>query len=125
MQRRSQTMEHEVDTLVDRVNHGRSIATRSDAIRQALLRDRAASIGGVCGNCLNFENCTYPKSVSDTWFCEEYEYERAQELAPQAELVVLQQNAEEKLGLCSNCELRESCSFQKPAGGVWFCGEYL
>jgi hypothetical protein len=118
-------MEHEVDTLMDRIQRGtKATGTRTDVIRQTLLRDRAANIGGVCGNCVHFEGCTYPKAVTDTWFCEEYEFETAEELAPQGELVVLNDKAEEMLGLCSNCELKESCAFPKPAGGVWFCGEY-
>jgi hypothetical protein len=27
-------------------------------------------------------------------------------------------------GLCVNCDLRETCAFHKPEGGVWFCEEY-
>ena len=28
------------------------------------------------------------------------------------------------MGLCMNCELRETCQLQKAPGGVWFCDEY-
>jgi hypothetical protein len=28
------------------------------------------------------------------------------------------------LGLCSTCENSETCTFQKPEGGVWHCEEY-
>lgn len=28
------------------------------------------------------------------------------------------------VGLCSNCELRSTCTFAKPEGGVWRCDEY-
>ena len=27
-------------------------------------------------------------------------------------------------GLCSTCEIRETCSFPKPEWGVWQCDEY-
>jgi hypothetical protein len=27
-------------------------------------------------------------------------------------------------GLCVNCDVRETCTFSKPEGGVWFCEEY-
>jgi hypothetical protein len=27
-------------------------------------------------------------------------------------------------GLCSTCENSETCTFQKPEGGVWHCEEY-
>lgn len=118
-------MERETEIIMDGISRAEQPgASRSNAIRQALLRDRIANIGGLCGNCIHLESCTYPKAVSDTWFCEEYEFEAAEELSPQPELTVLNEKPDEKLGLCSNCELRESCKFPKPAGGVWFCGEY-
>ncbi len=28
------------------------------------------------------------------------------------------------VGLCVNCELRDTCIRLKPAGGIWFCEEY-
>ncbi len=28
------------------------------------------------------------------------------------------------VGLCANCELRDTCIRLKPAGGIWFCEEY-
>jgi len=28
------------------------------------------------------------------------------------------------LGLCANCELRDSCCFTKPLSGIWHCNEY-
>lgn len=34
-------------------------------------------------------------------------------------------DAAEYLGLCKNCELRDECTFPRPAGGVWHCEEYL
>jgi hypothetical protein len=27
-------------------------------------------------------------------------------------------------GLCLNCDVRNTCTFPKPEGGVWFCEEY-
>lgn len=27
-------------------------------------------------------------------------------------------------GLCVNCDVRETCTFSKPEGGVWYCEEY-
>jgi hypothetical protein len=27
-------------------------------------------------------------------------------------------------GLCMNCDVRDTCTFTKPEGGVWFCEEY-
>ncbi len=31
---------------------------------------------------------------------------------------------EAHVGLCVNCELRDTCIRLKPAGGIWFCEEY-
>jgi len=31
----------------------------------------------------------------------------------------------EMMGLCRNCEKRHSCTFEKPAGGIWHCEEYF
>ena len=28
------------------------------------------------------------------------------------------------LGLCSNCDHRETCTYPKPEGGIWRCEEY-
>lgn len=28
------------------------------------------------------------------------------------------------LGLCTNCEVRDSCCLTKPPSGVWHCNEY-
>jgi hypothetical protein len=121
-------MDPEIGTLPERTRRlsaSGAEAPHSEAVRRALLRDRSANIGGLCGNCVHLETCTYPKAISDTWFCEEYECESAEALAlPEAPLVVLNGDIDERLGLCTNCELRESCTFPKPAGGVWFCGEY-
>jgi hypothetical protein len=27
-------------------------------------------------------------------------------------------------GLCANCEKRQTCTLQRPEGGVWHCDEY-
>jgi hypothetical protein len=27
-------------------------------------------------------------------------------------------------GLCVNCDVRETCTFSRPEGGVWYCEEY-
>ncbi|MGZ4814299.1 MAG: hypothetical protein ACXVZV_02755 [Terriglobales bacterium] len=88
-----------------------------------VLRDRSIVYKGLCSNCEKLESCTYPSTTSDTWFCEEYSYakpEKATAISTEEE----QQLPETVTGLCMNCELRDTCKFPKPAGGVWFCGEY-
>jgi hypothetical protein len=86
---------------------------------------RAATLGGLCTNCEHLEDCTYASPVNETWFCEEFSFARPEPLAPAVQAAAPE--AEETaphLGLCMNCDLRDTCTFPKPPGGVWFCGEY-
>jgi hypothetical protein len=96
---------------------GRPEATAS------LERDRATLYGGICSNCENLATCSYPSTISETWFCEEYSVAPAKK-----ELRVLPDHVENsgdtKMGLCMNCENRESCPLAKTEGGIWFCNEY-
>ena len=90
-------------------------------------RDLAITHKGLCSNCEKLEECSYPSTTSETWFCEEYSCSKAEE---SRKLQVLNPNKETaegretQLGLCVNCAQHETCQFPKPAGGVWFCGEY-
>jgi hypothetical protein len=97
-----------------------------DAVRAAILRDRGIKFGGLCTNCAKLETCTYPSATSETWFCEEYSFERG-ELAravERAEASKAQELPDLRMGLCVNCELRATCQLRKAEGGVWFCEEY-
>jgi hypothetical protein len=29
-------------------------------------------VGGLCGSCINFRDCTYPKTIAGSLFCDEY-----------------------------------------------------
>ncbi len=92
--------------------------------KPASLQDREANIGGVCANCAHLRTCSYASSVNDTWFCEEYVFEKS-ETAGSLEMTPVPGSAKSsRTGLCVNCELRDDCSFPQPPGGVWFCGEY-
>jgi hypothetical protein len=60
--------------------------------------------------------------------CEEFEIEvtpappatgAASRVAPKPD-----RNRRKYLGLCENCESRETCGFPRPDGGVWHCEEY-
>jgi hypothetical protein len=90
--------------------------------------------GGLCGTCRNASTCMYLRSASKPILqCEEYE-----EFPPQPGNKPMEatmsmnknnsaNNPQEKskyFGLCANCKHRETCTFPKPAGGVWHCEEY-
>lgn len=88
-----------------------------------ILRDRSVIHKGLCMNCEKLETCSYPSTISETWFCEEYSCPKGEPIAkPQVEQA--EQEEEKLAGLCMNCDLRETCKLPKALGGVWFCGEY-
>ena len=97
---------------------------RHDAEHLVTLQERAATFKGLCSNCEHLADCGLVKPTSDTQFCEEYSYQR-----PDTKLRVLDPEPAmdlqaRELGLCANCDVRATCTFPKPQGGVWFCAEY-
>ena len=96
-------------------------ATETRGMR--ILRDRSVMHKGLCSNCEKLESCSYPSTISDTWFCEEYSYAKPEPL-PKPQMAKAEEETEKLSGLCMNCDLRETCKLPKAAGGVWFCGEY-
>jgi len=102
-----------------------SVMNQGMRVKDAFVRDREANIGALCGNCAHLQTCSYASALNDTWFCEEYLVEPSENAAPLADpLVVLKDMTSSRTGLCVNCELRDSCTYPQPPGGVWFCGEY-
>jgi hypothetical protein len=104
----------------------RKAAARSEAAaNQHVQRDRSTLYGGLCTNCENLENCTYPSTTSDTWFCEEHLVAQPPKQPLQSDnLYHVDEAPDAHAGLCVNCEVRATCTLSKPAGGVWFCNEY-
>jgi len=94
---------------------------------------------GLCPTCKSSPYCTFPVPPTESVFqCEEFE---GAHINP----VNLKRNPHEVsfpsiplqtwpgpvervhnkyTGLCSTCESSETCTFQKPEGGVWHCEEY-
>jgi hypothetical protein len=96
----------------------------------------ATTRGRICLLCRNDETCIYPRnSGRPVTECGEFEgyvlpqpkCTPAAGTAPDngASLARQQQNdCGPFLGLCVNCEDRETCIYPKPEGGVWRCEEY-
>jgi len=106
---------HNLDTMLDnRLEEFKEIISRS-----------------VCVNCIHRDDCMYiAKAAAPIHTCEMYDYG----YEPKTNLVLVppSQSVTEpdpatipQTGLCINCENRESCKYEKPAGGVWHCEEYL
>lgn len=86
----------------------------------------------LCFNCKNAADCINRKDwLEPSLYCEEYEVDinpwaaaTGSENALAAVEVDAKNEADELIGLCSNCEARTSCVFHKPEGGIWHCEEY-
>lgn len=113
----------------------------SDSLKRATVNP----YHGLCSTCSRWATCTYPiPKDRPVLFCEEFEglcnnmmapgnpvatsvwkpnpeAVRAKP-APQAEPP--EQPSRFK-GLCRTCGNRETCTFPKPAGGVWHCEEFV
>jgi hypothetical protein len=87
-----------------------------------------ASNIGICSTCNHLADCAYRfRNGAPIWFCEEFDDSVEPARAPMSDTLALEPepNGKEKfLGLCMNCELRHTCAFPKPEGGVWHCEEY-
>lgn len=88
----------------------------------------------ICCNCRNASTCMYLRNCSQPILrCEEYEeFPRMSGKKPAESNVSMakgnpsnEPEAETRyLGLCANCKHKDSCTFPRPAGGVWHCEEY-
>ncbi len=89
---------------------------------------------GLCLYCKHSSECTFPRNPEYPIFhCEEFDDDMVDEVrvsyklkdsTTHAYLNTSPELGSEGLGLCSNCEHRDSCTFPKSEGGVWRCEEY-
>jgi len=87
---------------------------------------------GLCLNCKNASSCTFPRDpAKPAFYCEEFEIEKTTSITPfgkEQPLVsgpaVIGKDSTKFIGLCSDCEGRQTCTFPKSEGGVWHCEEY-
>ncbi|MGA2773256.1 MAG: hypothetical protein ABSG26_20825 [Bryobacteraceae bacterium] len=89
---------------------------------------------GVCAACKYDPSCIYEAdSGRAIWQCEQFELGlrpstpgngRAPAISFETASPDLRQLSNH-LGLCSNCDNRETCIYPKPEGGIWRCEEYV
>ena len=87
---------------------------------------------GLCRVCDNGPNCTFRKDVNrPAYYCEEFFIETFRSVrylipeTPREESEPVENSDESNaIGLCRTCGNRDSCTFQKPEGGIWHCEEY-
>jgi hypothetical protein len=90
--------------------------------------------GGLCSTCRTASTCMYLRCSSKPILqCEEFEAfscePKGQPVEPRTASVKgnpgdISKETPKYFGLCSNCKHTETCTFPKPAGGVWHCEEY-
>jgi len=91
---------------------------------------------GLCSTCTKQLVCIFPRDQSrPVMQCEEFEgitpdpakcAEKTRSLSEdsRANSSTVEDHSDTHIGLCSNCEKRETCTFPKPESGVWHCEEY-
>jgi len=88
---------------------------------------------GLCSTCKHAPTCTFPRDLQrPAFYCEEFEIEIAPSgktagdgtLQSTTSFSASAEESAELIGLCSDCESRQTCVFPKPEGGVWHCEEY-
>ncbi len=86
----------------------------------------------LCSTCKHASTCTFPRDPQESLlFCEEFEIESApakrkvegHKPQPTASFATAEKSGS-LIGLCRDCENRQTCIFPRPEGGVWHCEEY-
>jgi len=87
----------------------------------------------LCSTCKNASFCAFPRDTGKpVFYCEEFEIEKPAPIKttrkerPQAteSYATEGKDSTKFIGLCSDCENRQTCVFPKSEGGVWHCEEY-
>lgn len=82
----------------------------------------------LCSSCKHTSTCTFPKDPQrPSFYCEEFEIEVAPQTygrPPTQPYIEKVKESTGLVGLCSDCENQNKCSFPKPEGGIWHCEEY-
>ncbi len=92
---------------------------------------------GLCRYCINSPECKFPRHPDrPVFYCEEYTDNDNKGTNKtntgnfssfrMKNSVNSNPGVPERIpGLCGICELRSTCTYPKPEGGVWHCEEYL
>ncbi len=95
------------------------------------------AVSGLCSTCNRLSTCTYAKERGKkdacVTQCEEFDdYQprpRQPKTAPEPRSAgrppVGDPPRSDVRGLCMTCAQVESCTFNRPEGGVWHCQEYM
>lgn len=81
---------------------------------------------GLCVTCKHSSSCMYAKSAKGSISnCEEFENEESSVSFKTAIKETMKEiSIDNRAGLCSNCDNKETCTFERSESGVWHCEEY-
>lgn len=103
-------------------------------MRRSPEMQKRLALEGLCASCRKASHCTFPREPGRPVLqCEEFEgwpseprADPPRDVPTKAERAARdeQKGRDRVLGLCANCKHRDTCTFPRPAGGVWRCDEY-
>ena len=96
---------------------------------------RANLINGICASCNNMPTCFHFARRGPAFRCEQFDDHvprrpnptpQQKQLRSERAALAAKTRSETRgwKGLCVNCELRSTCTYLKPPGGIWHCEEY-
>jgi hypothetical protein len=89
--------------------------------------EKTKSLPGICPSCNNIETCaSRPGYRLPVYYCEQFDSspESAAEM-PAVSAAEAKEKINIALGLCCNCDKRNSCIASLTPGGIWHCEEYF
>ena len=93
-----------------------------------MVQNKLSKSLGICSTCRYAPKCINLVNSKETiWHCEEFEvyhYQEKHKPTYYTSETDKKKDGEKYMGLCVNCDHRETCTLCKPEGGVWQCGEY-
>jgi hypothetical protein len=88
--------------------------------------EKTKSSTGICSSCNNVETCvSRPGYRPPVIYCEQFDSspESAVEM-PAVSAAGAKEKINIALGLCCNCDNKNSCTSALTPGGIWHCEEY-
>jgi hypothetical protein len=82
---------------------------------------------GLCMTCNSNSVCTRRRGMKlPVLYCEEFDSWKPVDMESEPAPVLENEEAplDTTMGLCCNCENRDTCTLQDAPGGVWHCEEY-
>jgi hypothetical protein len=104
---------------------------RREISLEGIFQEGAQTTYNICTTCMSYDTCTFPINMSrPILHCEEFKpYAPRPSVTETVGKTRMEKTAEKTaetqyIGLCKNCELKQSCTHSKPGKYVLNCEEY-